>query len=308
MALAAMLSALRTLILDLRELPSEAEARRALYAHIFPELSAPEVDDLVKIDPQKLGIYSTSIFTGEGKLLEAKLPMTWEALRRCWETCFHERPTYQQMARRLHALHPWRSNRTEDLVEGALEFIGTNIPLSDWRRLEIVALANLERDRFYAARRIPNLPSICLPLEELTKLTVSELLAARCFIPSTTLLSEFDYAVLKARDAFRHNKEFLPLIPMHTCVVTSRATDNSVHCTEVPAPVLALLQRVGANAYVSVEDLAITFTATLGGDQNESQQFAQFFDFLLTLIEQGGLFLAPGSLSTSVDCSSQPQP
>ncbi|MBX7142864.1 MAG: hypothetical protein K1X79_00260 [Oligoflexia bacterium] len=308
MALAAVLSALRTLILDLSELPADEPGRRSLYTHIFPDLSAAEVEDLAKIPPHRLNIYSTSIFTGEGKLLEAKLPMTWEALRKYWDGSFHEQATYQQVARRVHALRPWRSSATEDLVEGLRAFIAEDMPLSSSKRDQLLALADFELDRFYAARLSSNILNGQLSPDDLTSLTVSDLLALRCYVPSTTRISHFEFDVLAARAAFRAEKDFLPLMPVRQCVATSRADDNSVFSMTIPTPTFELLNSVTAGSYLTVEELAATYLSTIPEVRDEAQQFQKFLGFLITLMKDRVLCLALPPLSVSAGYSSQPQP
>ena len=55
MALPAILSAVRQLILDGDAIPDSTDARRAQYAARFADLSATELDDLAQIAPDRIG-------------------------------------------------------------------------------------------------------------------------------------------------------------------------------------------------------------------------------------------------------------
>src|SRR5690606_16960159 len=69
MALHAVLSAVRQILLDFDTLPASAHARMSLYRERFKDLSTEEVEDLARIPSEKLAIYQETIFVGESNIL-----------------------------------------------------------------------------------------------------------------------------------------------------------------------------------------------------------------------------------------------
>ena len=84
MALAAILSAFRQLVLDGIELPPTQDERAALYSKKFQGLSPEEIEDLSKMDPARLKVYTSSVFMAEGGILSTAFPLTLAILRRSW--------------------------------------------------------------------------------------------------------------------------------------------------------------------------------------------------------------------------------
>ena len=77
MSLSGVLSAVRQLVLDEIDLSANQDERRALYASRFTGLTELEVADLAKMEPARLALYTNSVFTAEGSILQRYFPLSY---------------------------------------------------------------------------------------------------------------------------------------------------------------------------------------------------------------------------------------
>lgn len=149
MALADVLSAIRVLVMDGESLPRDLEARKVFCERKFPALSAEELEDLARMDPERLAIYTRSIFIQESRMLERHFPATVEVLRELWKDVLFSTLDLRALVQDLHHKVPWRTPHTKDFGANFVEYIETHLgPLvhikKDLSHLARVELARLE--------------------------------------------------------------------------------------------------------------------------------------------------------------------
>jgi hypothetical protein len=292
MALAAVLSAMRSIILDAPKLPVDETARRSFYREQFPELSDFEVADLAKMQPNRLAIYTRSIFTGEAGILKNFFRMTIAVIERAQQR--RSQPLkLRDAVQRMHSLFPWKTKTTEGLVESFERFLAHEaFELGEQREL-IREIAAFERHIFYA-RRLPwdeRSPDTHFRIERLHSLTVGEVLSMNYALPTTTSFGTFHWDIPAAHAAFKRDgvlPEQLEARALH--LVFSRDSAHYIHWTKVPESVFAHLSS-GDDTNRALGDLAETFVASYPAGSDEAQMFSDFLKLIDTLVSSGAIVL-----------------
>lgn len=232
MALAGVLSAVRQLVLDGIELPPDRSGRHELYARRFTDLSDEEIEDLAKIEPSRLSLYTRSIFSAEGRMLRSYFPFTLGLLTRCSE----EELSPAEVARRVHGVAPWRGLHSPSLGVCFGQYIARH-------RADLLAREPAIEDvyRFeQAALEIRKAPNEEIPPQEQGVLaryassSVDDLLALEVFVPSLTLVLSLSFDVRGGRGEFLKTGRIGAIaIHSHT-IVGGRPTDYGAEWCEVP--------------------------------------------------------------------------
>lgn len=203
MALADVLSAMRSIILDTPALSSDELERRSQYRALFSGLSDHELIDLAKIDPSKFTIYTTSIFIGERNLLRDNFPLTIKLLERSWPVEFGGAFDLFQFVKELHRRRPWRS--TDTVVLGENFRLCITEDLTALRRHEpALPDAALFELRIREIKKWPDDPIEArdsLTPGDLATRTVDGLVALEYVIPSCVRFEMFSYDLRTARRA-----------------------------------------------------------------------------------------------------------
>ncbi len=123
MALKETLSALRVLILEPARAPNVPSERRDFLLNLFPGLSKEEAEDLSRIDQSGLRTYTSSIYTGQGELIQKFMPRSFTGLKNSWEKISNEKFSLKTLAESISQNHPWLSFDTVDLLSNTAKYI-----------------------------------------------------------------------------------------------------------------------------------------------------------------------------------------
>lgn len=268
MALKDVLSGIRCLILNPEEFPEDPAGRKDRLLKQLPALTEEEVLDLVKLDRARLNIYTTSIFTGEGELLEKFMPKSFEHTKKNWGAVSTEQFSKFRLAKLLASVAPWNSFSTLDLLMNFHNFFKATCALPRF----LVDLSLFESS-VYKVRKSPATVLTPLTRNDCYTRTVEELLNTR-FSPSDSSawlsldfdilgdLSERASGVLISRDA--------------ACKVSSRSISS------------ALAQFCSKNREFSAEEISELLVTS----DDPMVAINQLIDELLKLNACGALLLA----------------
>jgi hypothetical protein len=294
MALAQFLSAVRVLIMDTEDLPNERSTRAALYRKLFPELSAEEIEDLSAVPPEKLGLYTSTIFHGERGMISNHFPCTLSMMKRSWEEAFGEPLHLYSFIREMHQAFPWKSNRTVDFAANFLQYLSSK-KLSALLALEsaLLAMATLENSKLLI-KRYPDEPvssKDSLPKNEIAQMTVEELLKLHCVIPKSARLSSYEYDVVSTSHYFHTHNRSLPKHIEHRRVSAAGGRNRKLRpgFTELPEAICNILQDHPRATPFALEGLAEQFVTTAPPATSEEEVFSKFLSLILDLSDCGAL-------------------
>lgn len=291
MALQAVLSAFRQLILDGIDLPATVLARESLFRSRFASLSDQEVEDLAKMEPSRLSLYTTSVFSAEGNILKNAFPLTLAALEAAWPAEWGGYSA-RALAQRIHRTAPWRGIHSMTFGESLISFIerdcGNIREAVPW----LPEAANLEQAMLEIRRALnePVRPQAESEIEKLSSLTVEQLLARNAHIPALLRCVTLEYDLLKARQEVLDGARLQPPALMRQRLVGARPHDYGVAFLEVSPEVSALLeQRRGQT--VAFRDIAEAFVSGVDeqATSGEQQTFRVFFSLLRGLVSIGAV-------------------
>ena len=291
MALAALLSAMKEIILSCPVMPEEEEQRRLYLKDNFPKLSSEEVEDLSKISPKKFQIYSNSIFSGERNLIKRNFPMTIAALANLKPDRYSKDSDLTKLLKDLHKQHPWQSTQTVELGKNFVAYI-KGLPRDLISKAPYLAeLAEFEL-QLRIVRRTPDdeiMPADSLSEKELSSMTVEAVLGLKYLIPSFVIFAEFDYDVPAARQYFTSNKRILPesIGKKFTCSAISRNAEGLPRWRELNREIYRLLQAKERKKPHNISEIVETLLSTEGQLKDEIQLFKSFMDLLSKLIASG---------------------
>ncbi|MBN8548798.1 MAG: hypothetical protein J0M12_05750 [Deltaproteobacteria bacterium] len=290
MALAAMLSAMRTIILESPTLPESEEARRLTYHVLFPDLSSPEVEDLAKIPPQRFHIYTRSIFSGEADLISHYHAMTCALIERAMQKRSKQAFSMRDFVRTMHTTHPWKSSTTEGLLESFARYLQDKASEFGEFSRRILESAQFEHHLFVARRHPDNdhKPSASVDRNKLAKLTVGEVLELDWHIPATTSFQQFTFDIPAAYSYFHTHKGVLPptIVQKHMYVMFGRDARHTVRWKEIPEELFTYFTKQSHGAD-RLDGVAARFVESLPPGLSEQESFAQFINFGVDLIEAG---------------------
>jgi hypothetical protein len=294
MALQAVLSAFRQLVLDGVELPEAASERARLFRELFPDLSDPEVDDLAKVSPSRLGIYTTSVFSAEASILKNAFPLTLAAIESSWPPEWGEY-SGRALAQRIHKVAPWRGIHSMSLGESLIAFVDQELapraPGCPWLR-EAVTL----EQAMLEIRRAPNEPIAPqgeAELDRFSALKVSELLEQEAYVPVLVREVSLSWDLLKARRALLEGGVLLEPERRPQLVLGARPKEYGVQFVALPREgCTILIENRGKRAVLSL--LAEAFLASsVEQGTSEEEVFRTFYASLRSLVAAGALVLGP---------------
>lgn len=293
MALAGVLSAVRELILDDVAIPANQDERRTAYRERFSTLSADEIDDLAKMDPQRLGIYTTSVFSAESSILKNYFPCTMAIVEKHYEDAIGTPFDSFRFCRAIHATFPWRGIHSDGLGRCFLNYLSSccaGLLVKEPALLEMAALeqASLE------IRKAPNGSYRAQPglmSEIIATMTVDALLETPIIVPQLVHRLDCHFQVRYARSYFLSHDRTLPdCIAEGACsLVGGRPADYGSAWEEVPsslADLIISLQSESDPAQRSISALASRFVECVP-EAAESEVFNDFIKMLGTLVQAG---------------------
>ena len=293
MALHAVLSALRSLILDGHEIPADTQSRKRFYRETFSGLDADELEELVSIPPEKLSVYTSTVFSGHRSTLDAHFPVTFALLR---ARCGRSFDAFE-LVRELHATHPWKGNATLALAHSFVQFL--SMVGNPYRKAapEVADLAHMECLALEVARgfnHVDTKPPI-LTAEDKGMLRVEELLEWPVQIPENVRWFRSCFDVLGLRLAYFQNRERIPqgsAVPRSCCYVAGRDRSHCVRWLEIAPQVYRVLDERPDGQMLLVEELAGAFLESKESDDSEDELFQEFM-MLFTALEECGVLYLP---------------
>jgi hypothetical protein len=291
MALPAVLSAFRQLVLDGIDLPDTPAGRASLYKSRFTGLSPEEVEDLSKMEPERLALYTTSVFSAEGGILKSAFPLSLAIIEAKWSES-RGKFSPAKVARLVHKAAPWRGIHSMSLGESfgvfvrqeCAEILESNPELGDAIRLE---QATLE------IRRAPNeevpaqSPKV---LERLSHLQVEALLEREVFIPNLIRSLTLGYDIIPVRRDLIESGRLSECSKKDAVVVGARPQEYGVLWVETNPHIAAFLSERRGGC-VSLGQIAEVF---LDGVQQSTDEeaFRAFYALVHELIGVGAMSLS----------------
>ncbi len=289
MALAAVLSAVRELILETDRIPEDEFGRRAEYRERFPALSPLEIEDLAKIVPQKIRTYTSTIFNGEKNILRDLFSGTIALLKSQWKKCYGTPFDLFEFTKDLNRKCPWHGNATVVLAEGLVRYIQEHRPEIVREAPEILDIMKFELfsmkiRRLAEARHEQVLSS----RDSLSKLTVAELMALRFKLNPPYAFVRFDHNVIGELQSY-YRDDFFPAVlerrPQYS--VVSRNSHNRLRWRELSAQLFEFLNSIGPSESRTLEELALVFAALNPTLPSEQELFTGFITLILGLMDDG---------------------
>jgi len=291
MALAAVLSAMRELILDIDSIPYIESDRQTSYANWFPDLAPEELEDLAKIPPKKLKIYTATIFTGESSVFKNHFKMTIKILDKAWQELNLSPLNLVQFTKLVHKKRPWKSYQTQNLVDNFQQVIANDLPdlIQAYPYLPDLALVEATAVKI---KRKPDTDQTknAVTLSEILDKTVQELMSLKLSVkPSCHFLTlNFDvynsyYMFYTKQVGFNEPEESL------NYVLGSRNSDNEVRWTRVSQAIFDLLK---TQREVLLGTLAEAFLSDCPSDAALEDNFQEFIKLVVLLENNAAIALA----------------
>ncbi|NDC37336.1 MAG: hypothetical protein EBZ48_04715 [Proteobacteria bacterium] len=297
MTLAHTLSALREMILDVREYPDSIVERKEFLKSRYPGLSELESEDLARIPPERLALYTESIFASERGLLRAKFPISFALIKRAASAC-GESIDFYDLARSLHDWRPWRSSRVPDLARNFADFIASQHAkwleseplLEDALQLELCGME---------VARAPNDTLVAKNSARLSgslELSLDALISMQGFIPAFVAHRSFSCDVTMLFDTFRELRE-LPVSIESSGVtvfaICSRDADYVVHWSRVSPELSQAFGVIPRSVCFPLHELAEGYVQRLSSDYDEAAAAQALLCGLIELNTKGALLLPP---------------
>ncbi len=298
MGLPGQLSALRELILGDHELPNNLGERVCYLRNVFPRLDPLAVEDLAKMEPQRLHTYTTSIFSGERGLLESVFPLSLALVTRAWSMVYGEVLDSFVMVRAIHRYAPWKSIASVALFRNFV----TAVP-SLWPEVvsEEPALPDtLKMELFTTEVRRCDCPNVRhlggMPASGLASLQVEQFLDMSVFRPPATRVLRSEFDIFEAHRFFWGRDRTLPdrIVSQSTRAICARSPENYCSWLALTSAECELLERLTEGVSLTVEEVAERLVRE-SQERNpqaalsEEQLFALFFARMVEFIEAGVL-------------------
>lgn len=280
MPLADTLRAMRGVMLYAEEIPENISERKDLVISFAPELTKEELRDLLKIPPEKFKIYTTTIFTGEAKVLQNHFKMTLKFL----ETHLNDYNLFA-LTRSLQKFKPWRGNESKKLADNFKEYVQKELSVQFAEPRLITELAELEYQNMLVKKH-PVLfkKENLINSVDLEKLEVAELLEQRVSLSPTAKFSRFSFDLVEAYKYFYANSHSLPeeYNNQETYAVCARTLSGRPVWTKISEHVFKFLS---INQNFSIGKLAEVWIASASEETlSEEALFENFFTFFRQLI------------------------
>ena len=167
-----------------------------------------EREDLAKIPPERLKLYTTSIFAGERNVLKGKFPISFKLLERA-HLQQGKRFDALEFVRGVHQRRPWQSDKVGDLAANFASFL-----LDDSQGLleEIPGfrdMVELEFASFGVPRALSDsvTPAHGVDLAGESALSLDKILEMSGFVPSYVQGRNFQYNVTEVYRRYKGDRE-----------------------------------------------------------------------------------------------------
>jgi len=295
MSLALTLSALRELIMDVREYPQSEVERFAWLSSRHPALSIEERQDLARIPPERLRLYTESIFASERSLLRRKFPLSFALLKQL-STAEGVPLDFYELARDLHSFRPWASSSVPELARNFADFIRSKYSryieqeplLGDALTLELTCMVVVRSPNgAFSAHQSADLSGV-------SELKLETVLSAQCYIPEFAKLEQFGSDVISLFEDHRREETIAPPPTYRYKMVygvCSRDRSYRLHWCSVAPAMFGALSKMPRGEFFILAELAQEF---LGGTPNPHDEIAvaaQFLKGVLELHSKGALLV-----------------
>ena len=332
MSLSDVLSATKDLIYSHIELPPDMEDRLALYRNRYPALTTEEVEDLAKMEPARIRIYTGTVYAGERNTLRMHFPMTFNLIRRAAGGQFDS----MAMTHAMHEEFPWTGYATQDLAEKFVCFVEKELsprgpgdraarvpePGSIIARIIpegaswtpepfLLGSVKLELDELIIARAIDSSGSYLDPAS-LATLTVGQLLELELLIPHSTRVLRTPGDLLGLCREFINDEEGFEIPEfdgIERSLLGGRNRDNRIRWNTIPAAIADLISETigdrksgepSVEPIITVQTLGECYVAAAiaeadnAGEERPDEQelFGSFVSLLAELLERGLLLKA----------------
>lgn len=299
------LSAMRALILDADDGPTDPAARRAWIGERFPTLTATEADDLASVPAERFGVYTETIFAGERSMLRWAFPMSMAAIGRMLGEQDASQPIghlQYDLVRDLHRFRPWQSHSIRDLARGFRAFVGEKRGdlLETWPGLaDLIAFEQAELEVFYAA----DAPLVALRPDEWSGMSVEALLMSAIVIPTHVEIIEVRFDAIALRRQWRIDESLPDGWPADEPSYFACGRDpDSLQCRwiKLNAASQTALTSMPRGDTRTINDLAAGWLASQPEDAftDDAAAFAAFCG-LLADWARAGIVMAPDDASSS---------
>lgn len=296
----AVLTSIRELILDGIELPVSESQRCALLLQRNPDLSLAEAEDLAKIDPKHLQIYSNSIFAQERSVLRDKYQLSFALIKVRWRQRHGSSFDFFELVKQQHKLAPWRDNKTESLIRNFHDFVLTHradlveliVELKDALRFE---LRQALISRSVLSDPISNQTSLLA----LSEMSIADALALKVELAPNSSAQSWDYDIYQLKKRFRIEGDSALLEPaIHSphAMIISRSPELAVVCNQVPKGFVSALSDISANGKVNrktslMQELATCFLEQQTSLRAENELFTDFIQLIAKLVRDNAVIL-----------------
>ncbi len=296
MPLANFLSAVRELILDTDTFADNLDDRVADYTTRFPALSPEEIQDLAKITPDRLKIYTSTIFHGEKSTLLNHFACSFACLAKYWEEAYRRKFSEVGLVRALHRRYPWETNQTITLANNYVRYVAEALTeiqnVCPW----IVDLTNLELLSLITKREHSDVEARdSLQEDELLQLTVEEILSLKAQIPEYVHFEQFSYDVIEVIRSF-HQKSSIDTVPTTKNPVSAICGRNQKLYPRWAKTDIRLhdwLRDRRQKAQIDIEELADFFLNSIADPaDSEEEVFILFLRTLTSFINAGILVIS----------------
>lgn len=297
MALHAVQSAIKTLIVGGVDLPPTVVGREKLYRDLFPGLSSEEVQDLALIPPHRLTIYTDSIFSTQGGILQRNFPCSVAMVKEYWSAAACGGFSVYRLAQQVHRCAAWRGLHSDSLGESFITFLASPFCEASLRDAGIVDLATFE----LSSLRIRKAPSEELLVHsqesfkrQIEEIKIDDLLGLSLTVPRLVHVLPLSFDVVEFQRNLGRKTEPLVCIKRPHTLVGARPIDYGSAWYEVPTGVGKLLGEVARDhggRGIKVASLAEAYLPSLDGD-SDTVLFHKFMTHVGQLIEIGALVLS----------------
>lgn len=295
MALAGVLSAIKDLVLNAPSLPNSKEEREILYKEKFIKLSEEEIEDLAKIEPKQLKIYTMTIFNGEKSGLNNHFKMTLALLKRNWEKLEDFPYNEFELVKQIYKVRPWKSNKFRDLAEIFKDYLLINKVEYSEQIPELFDVLNFEITIMDTRRHLNDggLEAYdSIKLSELHKMTVMEVMSLKYQVPKYNHFLHFSFDILKTHSNFRKTKELIKEIPRaNQFAICSRNIKMLTRWTNVSELLWKHLKSLERNQSKELAELADIADELFPDAENEEILFAEFIEQIAVLVKHGAMIL-----------------
>ena len=257
--------------------------------------SKEEVEDLAKIEPKKLGMYTMTIFNGEKSGLNNHFKMTLALLKRHWDK-LSDRPYNEfELVKEIHKVRPWKSNKFRDLAENFKIYLLEDEDKFTKEISELFDTVTFETTVMDTRRHL-NTGGLeakdSLALAEISQMTVPDLLALSYQMPAYNHFLNFSHDMVATKNYFKKEKE-LPeeILKTNQFAICSRNIKMISRWTAVPELLWSNLKDHKRNASKELAELADIADELFPDIENEKVLFSKFIEQIAALVNHGAIVL-----------------